>query len=153
MIKIIVLETNSTEEELWFKLVGRGRWADIPFYMSVDTYNMDEGWITFVRLDCSPGEGFKVGISHNLILVSAKWVHEVRNWLNDWGISHRVKRRHEVATPDGARAFLAKIHEEMAPKNRAKMLLNAQKRIAEFGRREDEALLGRIDRMIAKAEK
>ena len=49
MFTMMTLETGLTEEELFLKLVSRGRHADIEYYFSVDRYDWEEGIASSLR--------------------------------------------------------------------------------------------------------
>jgi hypothetical protein len=139
-IKLAILETEAKEEYLFLRLVKRGRHAETPYYFSVDSYSLDEGWVLFERLDCAPVPSFRVGVAGNLLIVSKKDVAEVSRWLDVWEIKftpHVV--REKVETPEAARALLREMRES-APcaKDRAKINEQVKKEIADFDQQVEE---------------
>ena len=109
MFTMMTLETGLTEEELFLKLVSRGRHADIEYYFSVDKYDWEEGVVVFTRLDCAPAPSFKVGVVGNKLVVSATYWNEVSEWLREWGITVTDAKQDSINSSEEARRLLAKL--------------------------------------------
>ncbi|MFA4890320.1 MAG: hypothetical protein WC587_01650 [Candidatus Paceibacterota bacterium] len=140
MVKLIVLETDTTEENLFFNLVSRGRW-DRPYYFSVDNYDWSKGVVTFSMLCCSPSPVMKVGIAGNLIVTSEKCIEELKDWLKEWGVQSRKKMTRSFLEPAKAQTFHKKLREEVSEKERQKAGERVAKRIKSFLSAVDEDLL------------
>jgi hypothetical protein len=130
MLKFKVLETNSNESELLFRLISRGKRTDIQDYFSVDRYDLEKGWVAFIRLNCKPETIFKVGVAGYTLIVSVKQEDELKAWLKEWGFEFEEKGVLEVSTPTEASAYLSHIHEKtMGQKKRKEMLHDLETRI------------------------
>jgi len=145
MFTMMTLETGLTEEELFLKLVSRGRHADIEYYFSVDRYDWEEGVVVFTRLDCAPAPSFKVGVAGNKLVVSATYWSEVSDWLRAWGIVFAQVRQDDVNSPEEARRLLAKLraNDPTIVRDRGAIGIRVQVKIVEASRAADDELLRR----------
>lgn len=121
MIRLSVLKTKLREEEIFSKLVSRGRHAEIPYYFSVERYDLREGYVVFTRLDCAPAPVFKVGVAGNCLIISQKEVVLVKNWLSEWNIDFEVSQVKDFQTPAGAKRFLRKLREQALSQDERKL--------------------------------
>lgn len=131
MVKLVVFETDSKEEDLFFGLVSRGRW-DLPYYFSVSNYDWKSGIVLFTMLCCSPSPTMKVGIAGNLIITSGKNVGELKTWLGDWGIKFKQKIEKDFSSPEEAQIFHKELREKFPKKERQEAGERVEKRIQVF---------------------
>jgi len=89
-ITMIEITTDKDEATLFLLLTGRGSRAFLPYYQSVESYDVDEGTVIFSRLDCSPADRFRVGVAGNALLTTKSFEHEIISWLKDWGVSYNL---------------------------------------------------------------
>lgn len=101
-ITMINITTDRDEATLFLLLTGRGRRAFLPYYQSVESYDVDEGTVIFSRLDCSPAYLFRVGVAGNALLTTKSFEHEIISWLNDWGVKYSL---HEQVFDDPGNAL------------------------------------------------
>lgn len=140
MVKLIVLETDSTEEDLFFNLVSRGRW-DLPYYFSVDNYDWNKGVVFFFMLCCSPSPAMKVGVAGNLIVTSEKYIEELKGWLKDWEVKFKQKMVKSFSGPEDAQIFYRELREKIPKKERQEAGKRVEKRIKDHLKKVDEDLL------------
>jgi hypothetical protein len=139
-----VLETKSDENDLLFRLIARGRQADIPYYFSVDTYDLEKGWVIFTRLDCAPAPAFRVGVAGKNLIISTRDEHHLKGFLKDWNLDFQEKGTFEAASPDVAHAHLSEMRKKVVSESKRKsMLAELQKRVKELHERESNELLKR----------
>ena len=131
MITLCVLETNSTEEELLFKLASRGRHADIPYYYSVDDINFAIGEVDFTRLDCFPAPAFRTHVSGQYLIVSALNFDEVADWLRGWNVKFSDVQRHTFGSKDAVWKFIRDFrNKHLDPKTpRRQIVRNLRRRL------------------------
>ncbi len=140
MVKLIVLETKSTEEDLFFNLVSRGRW-DLPYYFSVDSYDWSKGIVFFFMLCCLPSLTMKVGVAGNLIVTSEKSIEELKKWLKDWEVKFKQKMVKSFSSPEDAQIFHREMRREIPKEQRQEAGKRIEKRIKDHSKKVDEDLL------------
>jgi len=132
MIRLLVLETHEEEGDLLFRLIGRGRHADIPYYFSVDSHDLEKGWVIFTRLDCAPAPYFKVAVAGRHLVVSERDHTIVQSWLREWGLDFTLYKIVEGQTPEEAQARVAAFQRECTPgTKRSRMLEQLRVRLRE----------------------
>lgn len=137
-----MLKTSLTEEDIFIKLVLRGRCADISYYFSVENHNWEQGIVIFTRLDCDPAPSFKVGVAGSYLIVSKTYQREVESWLAEWNVSCELMREMEFASPEDAREFLANTRQKFfIDEERKEIGIRVKRAIAEHNRALDSALL------------
>lgn len=142
MFKMVLLRTDLIEENLFLKLVFRGRHADIPYYFSVENYDWTEGVVIFTRLDCAPAPIFKVGVAGNCLVVSSTYQHEVKSWLRGWDIAFKILEEKEIDSPEKARSFLRQLRNiPLTAKGRKTAGTRVKKAIDRFNRDVDRELM------------
>lgn len=141
-ITLAILKTGCEEKDLFLKLVKRGQHADIPYYFSVNSFNWEQGWVIFERLDCAPSQGFRVGVAGKNLVVSTKDVSEVVKWLTEWHVELRSSEIRDVTTPSEAHALLKTLREKAhCAKDRAMTGIEVGREIAIFNQAVDRDLL------------
>ncbi|MBU2539766.1 hypothetical protein KJ786_01215 [Patescibacteria group bacterium] len=146
MITLCVIETELTEEQLFLKLLSRGRQADIPYYFSVDRYNWEEGWIIFIRLDLAPESMFRVGVSGSQLIVSQKDILEISQWLLEWNIRFDAKGKKCFQKSEEALAFLKNLRKTASSEEERVMAgKRIEKAIIKMNESNDADLLARTD--------
>jgi hypothetical protein len=144
VIKFVVITTDSNEEDLFFNLVSRGRWADIPYYYSVENHDWLRGTVQFEMLCCSPAPRFKVGIAGKELFLTEKEHREVLSWLAGWGIKAEIKKGVDFDSPEAARAFLEELRKDAElVKNRRAAGVRVRRRIKTFYEETEKELRAR----------
>jgi hypothetical protein len=142
MIRLKVFETGLNEVDLLLRLIGRGRQADVPYYFSVDSYDLEKGWVLFTRLDCAPAPSFRVGVAGSNLIISMRDEHHLINWLNGWGIKFQETEIFEAISPDIAHAHLSEMRKKVVPKSKRKLMLSQlRESINKLRSQEEKALL------------
>lgn len=101
---MVEFNTTSDEATLFLLLTGRGQRADVPNYQSVESFDEDDGFVIFSRLDCAPAARFRVGVAGNYILTTKSFEREIVAWLQEGGVAYNLS---EVVfdDPENAREF------------------------------------------------
>jgi hypothetical protein len=143
-IKLLIFTTELTEKELFLKLLKRGRHADISYYFSVDSFNWEEGWVVFVRLDCAPAPEFRVAVAGHLLIVSAKDLSEISQWFAEWQLNCHLLKEELAETPQAAHALLKELREQ-APcaRDRTETGKEVANEITAFNQAADRDLMAR----------
>jgi len=144
MIRLNVWETSLNEHDLFFKLVARGRHADIPYYFSVESWDLEKGWVIFERLDCSVRQPFRVGVAGNKIIFQTNMENEVARWLKDWGATVVTYGTLNADSPAAVHTALSVMRKgAMSEADREQMNTDLSRRITEHRKGEDADLLER----------
>lgn len=111
MIRLIELRTDIDEKDLFLRLVLVGRHANRPVF-STDRYDWDEGWVSFVRLDCAPAPSFRVAVSGSCLFVSEQFLMEVESWLRMWSIPFDYVQKHRLPNREAVWSVIKKHRRE-----------------------------------------
>ena len=122
MLKMVVFKTNRPEAELFLRLTALGRHAEIPYYQSVESYNVKDGTVTFARLDCAPVQPYKVGCSGDCVVTTLTFSSRVGAWLVLWGITFQQEMQ-ECDSPAEARQILTDMRNRVDKEERARINL------------------------------
>jgi hypothetical protein len=123
MIRLRVLETPEEEGDLLFRLISRGRQADVPGYWSVERSNLEEGWVIFTLLDRARAPSFKVAVAGTNIVVSEQDQSLVQQWLGEWGLDFTLGKLIEGQTREEVQAQVSAFQQECTPgTERSRML-------------------------------
>ncbi len=140
-MELTILETNSNEGNLLYKLIARGRQADVPFYFSVEEYDVNTGRVLFVRLDCAPAPAFRIAVAGNKII----FVEEdcefsgLKSWLRDWKIKYKELKKKKFTGSSEAKAYVNKLREkELSVEARRAVIAGLKVKVEKLHREEGE---------------
>lgn len=143
MVSLLVLRTKVNEKKLFLMLIFRGRHAEIPRYLSVDSDNWNMGWVIFTYLDRAPSIRTKVVVAGNVLLVNPDYESEVKSWLREWNIKFTVGKVHDFKTKALTRNFVRNLRKAVPyAKKRAKIGKKIAEERKKWAEQQDRELLG-----------
>lgn len=120
MPKLVIFKTNESEVDLFLRLSARGRQPDIPYYQSVESYDVADGTVIFRRLDCRPAQPYKVGCAGGCFITTESFAQCVELWLLEWNIPFQREVR-ECDSPAQARQILTTMRSDVKKKERSRI--------------------------------
>ncbi len=130
MIRLRVLKTSGEEGDLLFRLISRGRQADIRGYWSVASSDLEEGCVIFTLLDRAPAPLLKVAVAGTNLVVREQDLHVVQGWLREWGLDFTPGKLIEGEAAEEVRAQVAEFQQECTPgTERSRMLEHLRVRL------------------------
>jgi hypothetical protein len=110
-LEIIVFTTNLSEKDL-FLLALRAGWPHteviVPYHYYYHRFDLGEGWITYLRRDCEPDRGYKVGVAGGKIITTKSFEAHVLSWLHELQVLFAIESQ-TVSDKGQAMEFLAKL--------------------------------------------
>ncbi len=154
-MRLTILETNSDEETLLYNLIRRGRQADVPYYFSVDKYEVNIGRVIFARLDCAPAPAFMVAVAGKKIMFREDCdVSQLKSWLKGWNISYMQTEEKEFSDLAEVKIFVNKLRErELGTKARSVVVANLKIRLGKLHQKEEQELGRAVDADLARRSK